>query len=120
MKTYLMNTNTGSIFDRDEVSDNTDMVEVIEIGGVWMDDSINPERLQQAIEYVEANNRQNGGSWAEWDDASDILNAYTDGKGCDWVRHILDRAIESDGDTLIEDLPKVEFLVWGQNFSGSF
>lgn len=120
MKTYLMNVNTGSIFNHDEVAELADMVEVIDVGGVWVDNTLNDDLLKLAIDGAENNNEINNANWADWDCTQDLLNVYTDGKGCEWIHHILDRAIESDGATLAEDLPRVERIVWGQNFSGSF
>lgn len=78
--------------------------------------------LRQIIELVENNNEINGTSWNGWDDAGDIMYAYVDssddsydnyycseGRACE----ILDRAIESNGKSLAEDIPKLRDEIWG-------
>ena len=81
---------------------------------------VNDEGLRAAIEGVEDNNRINDASWSDWDDASHICETYgIEGLG-DLEHAILNRAIESRGESLRVDLPMVERLVWGQNFAGSW
>ena len=81
---------------------------------------VDAKALLAAVEGVEGNNRINGGSWADWDDASHICETYgIEGLG-DLEHAILNRAIESRGESLRVDLPMVERLVWGQNFAGSW
>lgn len=86
---------------------------------VSISENINTDALRSAIEAVEDNNRINGGSWSSWDGASHVEEAY----GVDLCREgkaVIQRAIETDGRSLLEDLPAVELAAWGQNFSGSF
>lgn len=79
---------------------------------------VNDEALRAAIEGVEDNNRINDATWADWDDSSHICETYgIEGLG-DLEHAILDRAIESRGESLKTDLPMVERLVWGKPFSG--
>ena len=81
---------------------------------------VDDEALRAAIEGVEDNNRINDASWSDWDDASHICETYgIEGLG-DLEHAILNRAIESRGESLRVDLPMVERLVWGQNFAGSW
>ena len=81
---------------------------------------VNDEGLRAAIEGVEDNNRINDASWSDWDDASHICETYgIEGMG-DLEHAILNRAIASQGESLNADLPMIERIVWGQNFSGSW
>jgi len=81
---------------------------------------VDDEGLRAAIEGVEDNIRTNAASWSDWDDASHICEVYGIEDLGDLERAILDRAIESRGESLNTDLPMVERLVWGQNFAGSW
>jgi hypothetical protein len=81
---------------------------------------VNDEGLRAAIEGVEGNNSINDASWAVWDDASHICDVYGIEDLGDLEQAILNRAIESRGESLKTDLPLVERLVWGQNFAGSW
>lgn len=81
---------------------------------------VNDEALRAAIEGVEDNNRANDATWSDWEDASHICETYgIEGLG-DLEHAILNRAIESRGESLEVDLPMIERIVWGQNFSGSW
>ena len=90
-----------------------------EIMKVAIKANINYAALREAIEAVEENNRINDGMWIGWDDASHVAETYgieLDEQGA----KIINRAIESNGESLTVDLPAVERAVWGQNFFGSF
>ena len=81
---------------------------------------MNYDVLVTAVKAVEVNNKINGASWADWQDADHILETYEiDGADRDVVE-ILNRAIATNGQSLAEDLPKAERQVFGQNFFGSF
>ena len=82
-------------------------------------ENIDDKALRQAIEAVEENNQINDGMWIGWDDAAHVAETYgieLDEQGA----KIINRAIESNGESLTVDLPAVERAVWGQNFFGSF
>lgn len=96
------------------------LLEVVNIGGHWVDLSIDDDLLYHCVTAVECNNAQIRGAWTDWNDAFDILEVYGDGKDDKWVRLILDRAIESDGDTLAQDLGRVCDVVWGEDYPSSF
>ena len=81
---------------------------------------VDAKALQDAIIGVEDNNRVNGASWSDWDDSSHICEVYGVELVGDLEHAILNRAIESRGESLKADLPMVERLVWGQNFTGSW
>lgn len=80
---------------------------------------IDDDSLRAAVEAVEENNAFNDSRWSVWDDASHICHTYNLELGA-FERAVLDRAIASDGESLKTDLPLVERVVWGQNFSGSW
>lgn len=64
------------------------------------------EALQQAVAAVEAHNRDEDGQWKYWEDAADITDTYAI-KGLTAPElAILERAIESNGATLAEDMAK--------------
>jgi len=82
--------------------------------------TMNYDVLIAAVKAVEENNKINGASWADWQDADHILETYEiDGADRD-VIEILNRAIATNGQSLAEDLPKAERREFGQNFYGSF
>lgn len=74
--------------------------------------------LLDVVESVNMNNDEYGSSWGDFQCVRDILT---------WAgveltlegRDVLDRAIESDGRSLSEDLLRIEREIWGQNFAGS-
>lgn len=82
--------------------------------------------LQQLIEAVEDNNSVNAASWSDWNDAGDIIECYAiagiaDGNATEQeATALLNRAIETNGESLKQDLPAFELKTWGQNFAGSF
>ena len=80
---------------------------------------LNDKALRQAIEGVEDNNRINDGHWSDWEDAQHIAETYGV-ELCGEGTQVIERAITSNGESLVEDLPAVELAVWGQNFAGSF
>ena len=80
--------------------------------------NINEDALRAAIEAVDENNDINDGKWSNWEGAFDIEGVYGI-ELCDEGRAIIERAIESNGASLVVDLPAVERAVWGQNFSGA-
>lgn len=82
-------------------------------------ENINDKALRAAIEAVEDNNNINDGSWSDWQDAAHIEETY-EVEMCDEGKAVIERAIKSNGKSLVTDLPAVELAVWGQNFSGSF
>ncbi len=80
---------------------------------------IDTDALKQAVQSVEDNNRTNEASWSDWDDARHVAEAYgleLDAEGA----QIIDRAIATNGASLVDDLPAVELAVWGQSFADSF
>lgn len=77
------------------------------------------EALRIAIEGVEDNNRINSGNWSDWSDADHVADTYG-AELCAKGAQIIERAIASNGASLVQDLPAVELAVWGQNFAGSF
>jgi hypothetical protein len=80
-----------------------------------------PGVLRQVIEGIEDNNKINGGGWRDWSyDPTEAFNIYADGECDEQSLLIVERAINSQGDSLKWDLPLVERVVYGQNFSGSF
>lgn len=80
----------------------------------------NADLLRKAVEGVEDNNDINDAQWSDWDWSGDIMDVYCDGEtDCD-VQLVLDRAIESSGESLAEDLKAIQLAVWGQNFAGSW
>lgn len=80
---------------------------------------INVEALRTAVEGVEDNNRINGGRWSDWDSAAAVADLY-DAPLCPQGQAVIVRAIESDGESLGEDLAAVEVAVHGCTFIGSF
>lgn len=83
-------------------------------------ENLNDTALREAIEGVEDNNDINDGEWSDWQGVHDIEEVYGIEDLCDEGRKVLDRAIESNGESLKHDLPAVEIAVWGHNYSGSF
>lgn len=80
----------------------------------------NADLLRKAVEGVENNNDINNAEWSDWDWSGDIMKIYCDGEtDCD-VQSVLDRAIETNGKSLAEDLKAIQLAVCGQNFSGSW
>lgn len=77
------------------------------------------------IDAVEGNNEFNYGSWRDWDDALTVLNTY----GPNYFDYdiskqdaldIIQKAIDTDGASLNDDLRMMEKIIWGKNFSGSW
>lgn len=83
-------------------------------------ENIDDSLLKKCVCAVDENNRCNNASWRDWQGGYDIIKMYAPNEWCDEVRWVLDRAVESNGESLKEDLPAVELAVWGQNLSGSF
>ena len=83
-------------------------------------ENINEKLLKACINGVEDNNRCNDAAWSDWQDEFDVIDCYGKGDFCDDVRFVIQRAIESNGESLKEDLPMIERQLKGQNFAGSF
>ncbi len=80
---------------------------------------IDIDALKEAIEAVEENNEINGGSWSNWKNAENVADTY-EIELCGEGLKVIQRAIDSDGKSLLDDKPAVELAAWGQNFGGSF
>ena len=89
------------------------------MNAITITQELNAEALRQAIYGVEDNNRINDGRWSDWEDAQHVAETYGV-ELCDEGAQVIDRAIASNGASLVEDLPAAELAVWGQNFAGSF
>lgn len=89
------------------------------MNAITITQELNDKALRQAIEGVEDNNRINDGRWSDWEDAQHVAEAYGV-ELCGEGAQVIERAIASNGASLVEDLPAVELAVWGQNFAGSF
>lgn len=83
-------------------------------------ESIDVSLLKRCVRAVDENNRANGAEWCDWLSGQDIVRMYAPYEWCDEVCWVLDRAVESNGESLKEDLPMIERQIKGQNFSGSF
>lgn len=80
---------------------------------------IDADALRSAVEGVEGNNKQNGGSWNEWDDAAHVSEVY-EIELCEEGKTVIERAIKSNGATLAADLSAVHLAVWGVEFDGGW
>jgi hypothetical protein len=80
---------------------------------------INSEALKSAISAVEENNKDNDAGWSDWEGAVDVADVYQV-ELCPQGLRIVQRAIDSNGESLKVDLPAVQKAVWGQVFAGSF
>lgn len=86
---------------------------------------MNYQRLRDAVEAVEENNRINSGSWNDWENGEEILDTY---ELVDWssgsydreIVAILNRAIVTNGLSLYSDCEAAEIAEYGQAFSGSW
>lgn len=85
--------------------------------------------LQDYVEAVEANLQEHGEGWSAWEDTQDIISFYFYEEG--WtpadefiteheLAGILDRAIKSNGESLLEELPAYGRKAQGTGFPGSF
>jgi hypothetical protein len=75
--------------------------------------------LRFLVWAVEENNQINDAKWSDWQDSTDITECYQPGKEPDQdVLKILDRAISTNGFSLLVDLRKAEFEEYGGNFPG--
>lgn len=78
--------------------------------------------FKQIIEAVEENNHMNDACWADWQSVSDIFDVYDIELDEDedeyWIYDALERAIESNGKSLLKDFEEWEFKKWGVNFVG--
>lgn len=83
-------------------------------------ENIDISLLKTCVRAVDENNRCNEALWSDWLDGQDIIQRYAPDSWCDEVCWVLDRAVESNGESLKEDLPMIERQIKGQNFSGSF
>ena len=83
-------------------------------------ENIDVSLLKTCVRAVDENNRVNGAHWSDWCDGLHVVEAYGEGDECEDVLWVLDRAVETNGSSLKEDLPMIERKVKGQNFSGSF
>lgn len=83
-------------------------------------EKIDEKLLKTCVRAVDENNRVNGAEWCDWLDGEEIIDMYAPDDWCFGVQFVLDRAIESNGESLKEDLPMIERQIKGQNFSGSF
>lgn len=76
------------------------------------------EKLLHACDCVSENMEYYGATWNSWDSALDICTTYSVDLTAD-ERDTLERAIKSNGHTLLEDLLRHEREALGQNFHGS-
>ena len=83
-------------------------------------ENINEPLLKKCVCGVEDNSRINDAQWSDWCDGLDVIDAYGEGDECEDVLFVIDRAVETNGESLKEDLPLIEQQLKGQNFSGSF
>ncbi|MFW9606340.1 MAG: hypothetical protein ACMV0I_07325 [Pseudomonas sp.] len=81
---------------------------------------IDTELLKTCVRAVDENNRANGAEWRDWPDGREIIHMYAPYGWCDEACFILDRAVESNGESLKEDLPLIARQIKGWSFSGSF
>ena len=75
--------------------------------------------VRRLIKAVEENNEINDGRWSDWETAQDIAETYDIAIDDDDAK-VLQDAIDTNGDSLAEDLPRLEKEIWGKNFSGSW
>lgn len=76
------------------------------------------ENLIEAVKAVNENNEMNGARWADWSGADHVAEVYGIELRDDEAE-IIDRAIETDGASLLADLMRAERIEYGQNFFGS-
>lgn len=83
-------------------------------------ENIDESLLKACVRAVDENNRVNAAEWRDWLDGQDIIQQYAPDSWCDEVCWVLDRSVESNGESLKVDLSMIERQIKGQNFSGSF
>ncbi len=69
------------------------------------------KHLITIIKGVEENNQKNGGSWSDWIDSKHIFDVYLNNTNYDnfygsfeEIKYLLDKAIETNGKSLENDL----------------
>lgn len=85
-------------------------------------DTIN---FRELIEAVEENNEINSGEWNHWKDAYNVLETYGPNYKDEDISEedaltIIQRAIDTNGLSLNNDLRIMQKKILGQNFSGSW
>lgn len=76
------------------------------------DERMNSDALRDVIEGMLGNHGRGG--WSAWSSALDAAEVYNDTL-CDQGVYVVNRAIQSHGVSLIDDLPKVSAAVWGHS-----
>lgn len=80
--------------------------------------------FKQIVEGVEENNSINDGKWSDWQSAHDIINVYgplsDDEISEEKAMAVLNQAIQTNGQSLPDDLRALQREIWGQNFAGSW
>lgn len=90
------------------------LTQVVRIGEIWAS-SVDDDSLRAALAGAEDHLRQYGGSWAQaWSDPHEIAHAFSEGQLCRVSQEVLAYAIESNGASLQEHLPKIAWLVHRQ------
>lgn len=72
---------------------------------------MNLEALKLACDAVEDNNRSNDANWQDWQSVGDIKEAYGF-EVCEFGESVLERAIQSNGASVEDDLAAAHQLVW--------
>lgn len=83
-------------------------------------DDFNAGLLRKAVEGVEDNNDINDAQWSDWDSVRDIMCLYCDCVFDEDVEAVIQDAIDTNGESLAEDLKAIQLAVQGQNFAGSW
>jgi hypothetical protein len=80
--------------------------------------------FKQLVDAIEENNRINDGKWADWSGflaAEEVYGEYADEEvSREDAKRVIESAIASNGETLIDDLRALEMKVMGQNFAGGW
>lgn len=86
---------------------------VIKIGDIWVDETIDDALLRSIIIHAELNNDYSEGSWENFLSPEELVDYFADGKhACSAIHYILERAIGSDGESLKEDVSRVQCIAW--------
>ena len=81
---------------------------------MMIDPDLDYQQYFDAVDFVEENNKLNGGSWDEWEDAKHV-ELHFNIELCECGKWLINRAIFTNGATVDDDLLAVEKAIFGQN-----